>query len=162
MVISAFPPHVAGQDVEFLPVFGHGAAGDGDALFLEFFDQFEVTVDFSGRFVLHQLEQGVLDAGIAEGFAGLGLVAGGEEIFEFVDALGRGGAFAVDGPGDGGLVDADGVGDGRHIEGAQVVPAVKQEVLLMADDFAGDFLDGFLSLIDAADEELAPRILSRM
>ena len=60
-----FPPHVAGQDIQFLPILGYRPASDGDALFFEKLDEFEVAVGFAHGFLFYKSKERILDAGVA-------------------------------------------------------------------------------------------------
>ncbi len=84
--------------------------------------------------------------------AGLGLVSGGKEFAHFHEAVWGEDVFSGDSPGDGGGVDADDVGNVVHGHGFEVAGSFLEEGLLFGDDFSGDGEDGFLSLIDSADD----------
>ena len=77
-----------------------------------------------------------------------------EEEFELKDPMRRGHVLAGNGATDGGLMNANFVGYLSHVQWAQLASAVFQEFLLMRQDLDGNFVNGLLPLLDAADEKL--------
>lgn len=146
---------VARKDVEFVAVLGNGAAGDGDALFLEDGDDFLIGKRFGRVFAFDELRNLFFDAGVAHRAATGGLEAGCEEILHLEQALWRLHVFVGDGAADGRLVDADDVGHLRHRQRFQVGDAFVEELDLTFDNDLGDVVNGLLALVDALDEELA-------
>ncbi len=146
---------MAGQDTKGFAVFCDGSAGDFDALLVEQFGEFVVAEGLVFGLVFDEFGDRVFDAVIGEVFAGLGADAVGEEEFEFEHAVGGGDVFSGDRAADGGLVDTDFLCHGGHVQGAELGGAGGEELALVFDDFSRDFLDGLLTLMDGADEELA-------
>jgi hypothetical protein len=152
LVVAA---QVAGQDAEFLAVFGDGAPGDGDALLEQAGDELLVAERRGGVLHVDQVGDHLLHAGVGDGGAAVGLVAWGEEVLEVEDAVRRLDVLVGDGAADGGLVDTDDLGDLGHRERLEGGDPVLEELPLGVDDLAGDALDGALALLDGVDEELA-------
>src|SRR5882672_3130893 len=105
---------MARQDAELLAVFGHGAAGDGNAAVLENLEDRLVAERVALLLLLDDLGNGLAHALVADVRATLGLVAGREEIFHLEDALWREDVFAVRRPAHGRLMHSDGLRDLVH------------------------------------------------
>jgi hypothetical protein len=111
---------VAREQAEFLAVFCHGAPGDGEAFFLQLGHELLITERLGAVLHVDQIGNHLLDAGIGDRGSAVGLVTGGEEIFEFENAVRGLDVFVRDGPAHGRLVDPDDIGDLGHGERLQM------------------------------------------
>ena len=122
-----------------VPVFGHGPAGDADALFLEQpADDFLVGKRAAGVFPLEDLRDHVLHARVGEAVAVGGHDPGRKEIFHLEDSLGGLNVLARDGAADGRLMDPDHLGHLDHGQRLEEGHALLEEVALAVDDLLGD------------------------
>ena len=108
---SKLPPQVAWQDVEFLAVFGDGAAGEFGALEGKLFDEFLVTPRMGGVFAFNDFGEGGFDAGVGDLDTAVGIDAAGEEITQLIHAVRGGDVFARNGAANSGFMDPHGIGD---------------------------------------------------
>ena len=112
--LGIIAPKVAREDAKFFAVFGDGAAGDGDAFSLKFGDQFLVTEGAAFVFDGDEVGDHFFDAGIRDGGAAFGLVAGGEKVFKIKNPVRGFKVFVGDGAADRGFMHADDVSDLGH------------------------------------------------
>ena len=128
--LSIFPPHMAWENVQPGAVFGHGASSDRNAALAQDLDDLVIAQWRAAAFVLHQIENGLFDARVAERFAARGLIAAREKIFHLEDPLGCGHIFAGHRAADGGLVHADDLSDFGHGHRFQMRRTVLKEIPL--------------------------------
>src|SRR5579862_239038 len=155
MIRSIAFPHIARQDIQFVPILGDRAPGDGYAARAQDFDDLLVAQRVLGVLFLDQVFDRALDARVAHRLAPRGLVAGREEILHLEDSLRRGDVLAGDGAADRRLMHADDLGDLHHRHRLEGDGASFEELLLPRDDLVRDVRDGLLPLVDALDEEFA-------
>ncbi len=91
---SILSPHVAWQNIQLGAVLGHGAPRDRNTALTQDLNDLIVAQRFIAILALHQVEDSFLHAGVAQRFAGRGLVAGRKKIFHLEYALRRGHVFA--------------------------------------------------------------------
>src|SRR5215471_17575363 len=87
---SILPAHVAWENVQLRAILGDGAARDGNAAFAQDLDDLVIAQRRAAALMFDKVEYGLLDADVAERFAGGRLVATGEKIFHLENALGCG------------------------------------------------------------------------
>src|SRR5215470_14666247 len=111
---SIFPPHMTGENVKLAAVLGDGASRNGNAALAQNLNDLVIAQRRTTAFMLHEIENGLFYACVAQRFAGRRLIATCEKVFHFEYALGRGHVFAGHRAANRGLMHADSVGDFCH------------------------------------------------
>src|SRR5437762_9247458 len=102
--------------------------------------------------MLHEVENGLFHAGVAQRFTGRSLIATCEKVFHLENALRRGHVFAGYRAANRGLMHADGFGDFCHDHRLQMRWAVLDEVALPCNDLLRDNYYCLLPLMDREDQ----------
>lgn len=135
---SVFASSSGGGDAQGGAVFGDGAAGDGQAVLVEFFDEFFVAEGVLLVFVVDDFLQLGFDGIPTDAFAVGGFGAAAEELSQGEDAHRRLHVLAGDGSGDGADVDAEDVGDLYHGQGFEMERSAVKEGSLGLQDVVDD------------------------
>ena len=105
--------------------------------------------------MLHEFENGLFDAGVAQRFAGRSLIATCKKVFHLENALGRGHVFAGHRAANRGLMHPDDFSDFCHRHRLQMCWAVLEEIALPRNDLLRDVHNRLLPLMDRADQKFA-------
>src|SRR6266478_8655810 len=91
---SILPAHVAWENVHLGTILGDGASRNGNAALAQDLDNLVIAQRRAAALMLHEVENGLLHADIAQRFAGRSLIATCKKVFHLENALGRGHVFA--------------------------------------------------------------------
>src|SRR5436305_3174919 len=145
---SILPAHVAWENVHLGTILGDGASRDGNAAFAQDLDDLVIAQRRASAFMFDKVENGLLDADVAERFACGRLVATGEKVSHLENALGCGHVFAGNGAADRGLMHADSISNLCHGHRLQMRRAVVKKIALLGNDLLRDVKNRLLTLMD--------------
>src|SRR5438067_12785067 len=127
---SILPAHVAWENVHLGTILGDGASRNGNAALAQNLDDLVIAQRRAAALMLHEVENALFHAGVAQRFTGRSLIATCEKVFHLENALRRGHVFAGYREANRGLMHADGFGDFCHGHRLQMRWAVLDEIAL--------------------------------
>ena len=146
---------MGGKDTQLRPIFGNGAARDGNAAFPEHLLQSGIGVGLFGRLTADDLGQKLFRLRVGDGWPRVLLPAegGGKEVAQRNRAVGSAHIFVGDGAANGGFVDSDGLGYFAHGQGVKGGGTVREVVGLAEGDDFEKFLQSLLASLEGVEKK---------